>query len=187
MEYLGRNNIMANQIQNKPTAAYWLSMIGGILGFIVSIILFILGGLAYAALGTLGDYSGYYGYDYGASAAYGLLTLYFGLAIWCIITSVLVIIFARKLMANPMQHKKWGILILVFSIIGVGSLLGFIGGILAIVYNPMPAGAPQQYYAPPPQQAYQAPPPQQAHPCPQCGTMVQPGVRFCPNCGRQQY
>jgi hypothetical protein len=185
MEHSRRNNNMANQVQNQPTAAYWLSLIGGIIGVIVSLAVFALGAIAYLALGTYTDYYGY-GYDYGA-IGWGF-TFYFAFGAWCLISSILIIVFARKLKANPMQHSKWGILILVFSIIGLGTLLGFIGGILALVYKPIPAGAaPQQYYAPPPQQAYQAPPPQQAHPCPQCGTMVQPGVRFCPNCGRQQY
>lgn len=182
---------MANQVQNQPTAAYWLSMIGGIIGILASVAFFALGALAYSTVSSLADYYGDYGYGYDYGAATSALgwgfTLYFAIGAWCLISSILVIVFAKKLKANPMQHSKWGILILIFSIIGFGTLLGFIGGILALVYKPIPAGAaPQQYYAPPPQQAYQAPP-QQAHPCPQCGTMVQPGVRFCPNCGRQQY
>ncbi|NLF88058.1 zinc ribbon domain-containing protein [Candidatus Bathyarchaeota archaeon] len=93
-----------------------------------------------------------------------------------------------------MESKKWGILILIFSIIGVGGLLGLIGGILALVYKPIPAGQTQQYAAPPPQQPYYGPPPQQAYQappqarvCPQCGTQMQANVRFCPSCGRQQY
>ena len=177
---------MSNQVQNKPTAAYWLSMIGSIIGILVSIALFALGALAYSAISAYQDiYSGYY--DYGA-IGWGF-TFYFAFGAWCLISSILVMVFARKLNANPLQHTKWGALILVFSIVGLGTLLGFIGGILALAYKPIPAGtapqyAPQQpYYGPPPQPAAYQPPPQLA--CPQCGTPVQPGVRFCPNCGRQ--
>jgi hypothetical protein len=106
-----------------------------------------------------------------------------------LITSILIIVFARKLNSNPLQHSKYGAIILVLSIIGVGGLLGLIGGILALVYKPQFAGAAPQYAPPPPvayapQQQYQQ---QIAHNCPQCGTLVQPGIRFCPNCGKQQY
>ncbi len=179
---------MAYQVQNKPSAAYWLSMIGGIIGILASIGFFVLGVFAYLAVGALGDY-GYY-YDYGA-IGWGF-TFYFALGVWCIITSTLVIVFAKKLMADPLAHGKWGALILIFSIIGLGTLFGFIGGILAIVYKPIPVGAAPQYqaqqpyYGPQPQQvAYQPPP--QMRVCPQCGTQMQGTVRFCPNCGRQQY
>jgi hypothetical protein len=184
---------MANQVQNQPTAAYWLSMIGSIIGILASLAFFALGAIAYGAIAEYSDYYGYYGYDYGA-IGWGFAT-YFAVGAWCLITSILVMVFARKLKSNPMQHGKWGALILVFSIIGLGTLFGFIGGILALVYKPIPAGAPTQYAAPPPQQPYYGPPPQQAaytpppqtRVCPQCGTQLQANVRFCPNCGRQQY
>ena len=176
-----------NQVINKPTAAYVLSLIGGILGLIAAIyVTIVLGLLAYL---TVADYY------YGDFFDYTFTLIYIVLGAWMFITSILVIVFARKLNANPMQHTKYGALIMVFSIIGLGGIFGLIGGILALVYKPQFAGAAPQYapqYAPPPQGAY-APPPQQqyqqqvAHNCPQCGTMVQPGVRFCPNCGRQQY
>jgi ABC-type transport system involved in multi-copper enzyme maturation permease subunit len=174
-----------NQVVNKPTAAYWLSMIGGILGLIAAVIVTITLGL----LGFLTFSDVEYGFE--SFYALGLLWVVFG--VWMFITSILVIVFARKLNANPLQHTKYGILIIIFSIIGVGGLLGLIGGILALFYKPQFAGAAphytQQYSPPPPsyappQQQYQQ---QVAHNCPQCGTMVQPGVRFCPNCGRQQY
>lgn len=185
---------MVNQVQNPPSAAYWLSLIGGILALIGAVILLAFGVVAMIAFGQAtnyyDDYSGYYTGD--VSGAFGLAWgLLLGLGVWMMISSIIVIISARKLKADPMAHGKWGALILVFSLIGSWSILNFIGGILAIVYKPIPAGAapqyaPQQpYYGPPPAQAYQAPP--QAHTCPQCGTMVQPGVKFCPNCGRQQY
>jgi hypothetical protein len=176
---------MANQVQNQPTAAYWLSVIGSVIGILASLAFFALGAAAYA---LVGEYTGYYGdYSYYDTSSLGWgFTLYFAVGAWCLISSILVLIFARKLKAKPLEHGKWGILILIFSIIGFGTLLGLIGGILAIVYKPIPAGAaPQQYYAPPPQQQYQAPP--QNRVCPQCGTQVQANIRYCPNCGKQQY
>jgi hypothetical protein len=174
---------MTNQVQNKPTAAYIISLLGGIIGLLAALfVMFVWGILAWLTASAY-EY-GYYGYELS-----GFFIGYTIFGIWMLVTSILIIRYARKLNADPMQAGKYGKYIIVLSILGIGGLLGLVGGILALTYKPIPvSGAPQQYYAPPPQQAYQAPPPpQQAHPCPQCGTMVQPGVRFCPNCGRQQY
>jgi hypothetical protein len=186
-----REKYMSNQVQNKPTAAYIVSLIGGIIGLIASIfVTLVMGVLAWFTTASIDYGYGYeYGYDFMPELS-ALILVYIAFGIWMLITSILVIVFARRLNANPMQHTKYGLLIIIFSIIGVGGLLGLIGGILALVYKPIPVGAapqyaPQQPYYGPPQQAYQSP--QQAHPCPQCGTMVQPGVRFCPNCGKPQY
>jgi hypothetical protein len=171
-----------NQVQNKPTAAYILSLIGGILGLLGGLFLIAAG----AVLGVFTFGIGFIGLG--------------GLGIWMMICSIIVIIAASKLNANPLEHSKWGAVILVFSIIGSWSILDFIGGILALVYKPILVGAPPQYmpqppaYGQPPQPMAYGPPPQQpayqqpmAHNCPQCGTLVQPNVRFCPNCGKQQY
>ncbi len=170
-----------NQVQNKPTAAYIVSLLGGILGLLGSIALIALGATAFSA------YNSYTGY-YGVYTPFGLgWTLLIGLGAWMLITSILIIIFAHRLNSNPIEHTKWGALIIVFSIIGVGGLLGLIGGILALVYKPILVGAPQQY-APQPQ-AYGPPPQQQpmTRVCPQCGRIVQVNERFCPNCGKQLY
>ncbi len=182
-----------NQVQNKPTAAYIISLLGGIFGLLASLAFIAFGALAYSALNSI-DY--YYGSaDYGAFG-WGWVTLV-GLGAWMLITSILIIVFAGKLKANPLEHSKWGALILIFSIIGLGGLFGFIGGILALIYKPILVGAPQQYapqqqYGPPPQQAYAQPPPQQNYGqqpitriCPQCGRVVQENLKFCPNCGKQ--
>jgi hypothetical protein len=177
-----------NQVQNKPTAAYIISLLGGIIGLLASLfVMFVWGILAWL---TVESYSyGYYDFS-------GIFLVYTVFGLWMLITSVLIIRYARKLNANPMQASKYGKYIIVLSILGVGGLLGLIGGILALIYKPIPAGAAPQYapqpsYAPPPQPVSYAPPPQyqqpMAHACPQCGNMVQPNVRFCPSCGRQQY
>ncbi len=159
-----------NQVQNQPTAAYWLSMIGGILGVLGALVLIGFGALVGAV--TFGFGFAFLG----------------GLGIWILICSIVVIVAAQRLKANPLEHSKWGAIILVFSIIGGWSILDFIGGILALVYNPILAGAPQQQYGPPPQQPYYGPPQQQAtRVCPQCGRIVQANERFCPNCGKQLY
>lgn len=163
---------MQNQVQNKPTAAYILSMIGGILG--------LLGGLLLVGAGAL-----------VGAVTFGLgFAVIGGLGIWITICSVIVIYAASKLNSEPLEHSKWGAIILVLSLIGSWSLLNFIGGILALVYKPILVGAQQPYGQPqqygPPQAAYTQPPPQQmTRVCPQCGRVVPDNVRFCPNCGKQ--
>ena len=168
-----------DQVRNKPTAAYILSLIGGIFGLIGGLILIVLG--AIAGLVTLGV---------------GLVVIG-GIGAWITICSLIVIIAASKLNSEPLEHSKWGAIILVFSLIGSWSILNIIGGILALVYKPELVSSQQQYgtqqqYGYPPQQGYAQP--QQAYMqqpttrvCPQCGRIVQANERFCPNCGKQLY
>ncbi len=168
-----------NQVRNKPTAAYILSLIGGVFGLISGLVLIGLGAIA-----------GVFTFGFG-------FALIGGIGIWIMICSLIVIIAASKLNSEPLEHSKWGAIILVFSLIGSWSILNLIGGILALVYKPELVSSQQQYgtqqqYGYPPQQGY--PQPQQSNMqqpmtrvCPQCGRIVQANERFCPNCGRQLY
>jgi hypothetical protein len=169
------------QVQNQPTAAYILSMIGGILGLIGGLFVIIVGAIA-----------GVFTFGLG-------FVVIGGIGIWITMCSTIVIVAASKLKSKPMEHSKWGAIILVFSIIGGWSILDFIGGILALVYQPIPVGqAPYTYGAPPaqpydPQHQYyqQQPPMQQGAPqnitriCPNCGRVIAENVKFCPHCGKQ--
>ena len=185
-----------NQVQNKPTAAFILSLLGGIIGLVISLVVVAIGAFTYLAFNEVSDlYNGFYGSDIAFGAFGWAWTIYIGLGAWMLITSILIIAFALKLNSNPLEHKKYGVLILVFSIIGLGGLLGLIGGILALVYKPILVGTTPQYapqpqaYGPSPQPVAYTPQYQQsmAHYCQQCGSSVQSNVRFCPGCGRQQY
>jgi hypothetical protein len=174
-------------VQNKPTAAYVLSLLGGIFGLLGSIFFVGFGAWAYTQLSP-------YGYYYGSTTFLGLgWTVLIGLGIWMLIASILIIVFASQLKNHPMEHSKWGALILVFSIIGVGSLLALIGGILALVYKPILVGQqpygygqPQPQYGAQPQYYGQQPPQQQVtRICPNCGRVLQENQKFCPYCGKQ--
>jgi hypothetical protein len=157
---------MGNQVPvNKPTAAYVLSLIGGILGLIVGLILLVLGFFVGALTFGIG------------------LVVYGAIGIWCLICSVIVIVSASKLNSEPMEHTKWGVLILIFSIIGLGSLLGLIGGILALAYKPeMVAGQQPAAWGQPAQSANSR---AINRICPQCGRVIDDNVKFCPHCGKQ--
>jgi hypothetical protein len=180
-------NQTQNQVVNRPSAAYYLSLIGGIFGLLGSLAFITFGILVYIWVNRL-----IRGFDLGPTFnVFGWgWTFMLGFGVWMLITSIIIIVSARRLWANPVEHTKWGAIILVFSIIGVGGLLAFIGGILALTYRPQfiggaPYGQPQQYYGPPPpQQAYGSQQPI-TRICTQCGRVVQDNVKFCPNCGKQ--
>lgn len=194
------------QVQNKPTAAYILSLLGGIFGLLAGLGVMASGAILYSAFSSATDI---YGNPIDATGLFGLSWIgLIGFGIWMLITSILIIVFAGKLKSNPMEHSKWGALILVFSIIGVGGLFGLIGGILALVYKPMPIqgyqqpyaqpGAYQQPYAQPApayQQPYAQPVPNYPQQNPQPQYVQQPQytqqqsqqekiTRICPKCGR---
>jgi len=115
----------------KPTAAFALSLFAGILilingailGVVSSFIAPFIPGASEAALVT------------------GILTALMGIGI---ILGIIVIFSAVMLYRNPSQKTLWGIVILVLSIISIvisggfilGLILGIIGGILALRWKP---------------------------------------------------
>jgi len=135
----------------KPTTAFILSLIGGI--FIL------LGGGMMSMIGSYrGMMNGYWGYGgmmggygpgWGYGPGFGMMRGYgyggmFGLA--GVIFGVVVIVSALMLYNNPVDHAKWGAMILVFSVLsifgsamagfGIGLILGLLGGIFAITWKP---------------------------------------------------
>ena len=111
------------QTTEKPTAAFVLSLIGGIFILLAGVF---LGFVGFAITLPLG----------GFGAALGFLGLLWG---------ILVIVGAIMINSKPDQHVAWGVIVLVFSILSwvgalggffIGFLLGLIGGILAIAWKP---------------------------------------------------
>lgn len=138
-------------------------MLGIVVGFILILI----------AAGMSNYYYGDYYYQ-------EIRTLYGGVGFWSLICGIIVIVAAVKLNSYPMEHTKWGVFILVFSIIGLGPLLGLIGGILALVYKPQ-TSAPQR----PTAWTEQIGPQVIARICPQCGRVLSEEIKFCPYCGKE--
>jgi len=144
----------------KPTAAFVLSLIGGI--FIL------LWGAAIAAVGAYAQ-SVTFGLAGGGIVAIGGLEAVLGL---------LVIVFGVLLYVAPQHHVMYGVLVLVFAIVSliglgglfIGFLLALIGGILGIVHKPTPPSPAVVYVQP-------------QRVCPKCGVAVGTDVKFCPRCG----
>ncbi len=127
--------------EKKPTVPYALSLIAGILT--------LLGGLAMAYVGVRRfDFMGRMmrGYGYAFAAVPGFFSPFMSFAgILGIIFGLVVIASAIMLNRRPAQHTTWGILIMVFSILGifgglggylVGLVLGIVGGALAVAWKP---------------------------------------------------
>jgi hypothetical protein len=53
-----------------------------------------------------------------------------------IVCGIVTIFAAQKLNANPQEHTRWGILILAVSLVGLGTIIAVVGGVLALVYKP---------------------------------------------------
>jgi hypothetical protein len=139
----------------KPTAAIVLSIIGGIF-----VLLF---GLFLALVGALLTF-----FALGVRAIFGL---------WGVLCGSVMILGGAMMNSRPEQHTAWGAIVLIFSILSLGSLgglglgfvLGLIGGALGIAWKPVATGL------------------RSASPriCPNCGRSIDPSVRFCPSCGKQ--
>jgi hypothetical protein len=116
--------------ETYPRTAYLLSLIGGILILIFSIIY----ALILVALASL-----FAAFGFGLGAGFAI-----GLAVVAILFGVIILVLAMRLKSNPAGAKTTGILILVLALISfiggggfyIGAILALIGGILALVWHP---------------------------------------------------
>ncbi|MEM4489477.1 MAG: DUF6114 domain-containing protein [Desulfurococcaceae archaeon] len=120
-------------MSEKPTAAFVLSLIGGVLVILSSILVIVAGGLVGEILPVVG----------GVVATVGVVGLFLG---------VLMIVGAIMInTGEPGKVKTGSILVLVFSILSlfisgggflIGFILGLIGGILGLTWKPPQKLAP---------------------------------------------
>jgi len=99
----------------RPVAATVLSLIGGILSIVGSLVL-----VGYASLLIFIP---------------GVVSLVV-IGGWILLCASLIIISALMLYSRPDQHSTWGIIILIASIIGGLNIFGIIGGALALAWKP---------------------------------------------------
>jgi len=127
----------------KPTAAFLLSLVAGIFILLGAALVSLMG---YEFMGMMNRF-GNGGRGYGMMGqGFGMMGYGFGiLAIVGLVFGAIVIISAYMLNSKPQEHTTWGTLIVIFSVIsifgsaggfGVGLILGIIGGVLAITWKP---------------------------------------------------
>jgi cytochrome c oxidase subunit IV len=158
-------------VQSKPTAAFVISLIGALVGAIWG---FLFSPIAIGLGVFIAGLSGF--------------------GIWILVCSLIIFISAAKLNSNPWEHTKWGTIILIFSIIGIFTLIAVPGGLFALVYEPIAATPPQ----PPTQPATTATAPFPERVvreeitkkevivkirCSYCGTPYDETLDKCPHCG----
>ena len=144
---------------DRPTAAFVLSLVGGMIVLVTGVLV----GVIFLVVGT------YLGGPLFLSVFWGLLGILIGIPI---------ILGAVMLYVNPKNHTAWGVVVIVFSLASymtaslggfvIGLLLGLIGGILGAIWNPVASN-------------YQQLPLTRA--CLNCGRIMDNDAKYCSNCG----
>jgi len=166
-------------LSEKPTAAFIMSLIGGIFILII--------GIAISALPILGITLGAMTRPFTTMTDHvslNIIPFVVFMGVLGVIYGVVIIISAVMLYNQPNNHQTWGAVILIFSVLSwfgaagglfIGFLLSLIGGILGITWKP--AALPKLSY----------PSPRTGTPlinyCPQCGNSIQSGAKYCMHCG----
>jgi hypothetical protein len=126
-------------VVEKPTGAFVLSLIGGVLVVLFALVIIAIGAFGGAVLGIVG-----FGWLGGLVIVVGVVHLIFG---------VLMIVGSIQMNSGvPGNVKTWSIIVLVVSVIGlimgaglfIGAILGLVGAILGLVWKPSTSLATQQ-------------------------------------------
>ena len=128
--------------RERPTAAFVLSLIGGVFIFLGGGVMTMMGSL----MGSFGMMGGYRAWGSMMAPGFGMMGFAFSaLGILGLIFGLIVIVSAIMLNIRPEQHSTFGILIVIFSVLsifgsamggfGVGLILGLIGRVLAITWK----------------------------------------------------
>lgn len=124
-----------------PSAAFILSLIGGLLIFVssaISIVWFTVGSAPFGVYGgMMGNYHEMFG-SFGFGNGYLL-----GFSVLGLVCGVLVVIGSFMFNLRPLDHVTWGAVVLTFSVVSfasiggwfVGAALGIAGGALGIIWR----------------------------------------------------
>ena len=128
------------------TLAYVLSLIGGLIVLVVSILNLAWFGAGASFLGGYGSYmrgmmDGYHNFmgNYANSTGF-----FAGISIVSLICGIIIVVAAVMLWVQPQAHIIWAVVIVVFSAVSfvgmggyfIGAILGIIGGAISLSYKP---------------------------------------------------
>jgi len=139
-------------LEDRPTVAVILSLIGGALMLLSGAMMFMMLTYGGGSFGMMGGFGGMMGGYQGMMGSFGVpFGFMVGLSLIGLVSGILVIIGAVMLDVRPAEHTAWGIVILVFSIISflgtggffIGAILGTIGGAFSLAWKPRPELAKQ--------------------------------------------
>lgn len=124
---------------DRPVAAAMLGLIAGVL--------MLIGGVAGLVIWAVAIPYGMWGMMGGMMTWLGLMFLGMFFVVVMLISGVVVLTASVMLQSRPAQAQTWGLLMLVFSVIGllgmggfvIGSVLGIIAGVLALTWRPSPS------------------------------------------------
>ena len=106
-----------------------------------------------------------------------------GFGVWCILCSFIVGSSFGRIWRNPSEHAKRGKLILIFSILGVSTIVAAAAGVITIRYKPQALVQKQSAY-PEAEKPVESSQPIITRICPHCGRVLEEDVKFCPYCGK---
>ncbi|MEM2901809.1 MAG: DUF6114 domain-containing protein [Candidatus Bathyarchaeia archaeon] len=129
-------------VEEKPTTAYILSLIGGVM--------ILVGGLSTVAVMGMWRWGMMHGWNLRFAPTvidrWTFIPMMFTiLGLFGAICGIIVIVGSHMLKSRPEEHFKWGTMILIFSVLSifggvggfvVGLILGVVGGALAISWKP---------------------------------------------------
>ncbi len=130
------------------TLAFVVSLVGGLIVLIFSLVNLVWFGSNAPNWGGFGDYmrsmmGGYHNFMGTYASSTGFFT---AVSIASFVCGVIVLMSALVLRIHPQEHVLWGAVIMAFSAISfvgmggyfVGAGFGIIGGALALTYKPIP-------------------------------------------------
>jgi len=123
--------------QQRPNTAYIISLIGGILILVGSMVMALMIGSGYWWMGMNGSHYSMMG---AFSVDSGMMYLLSAFGVAC---GIVVVIGSLMLNRRPQEATTWGSIILVFSLLSlvdmggfiIGALLGIIGGVIALTWE----------------------------------------------------
>jgi hypothetical protein len=128
-----------------PILSYVLSLIGGLIILIASIVNLVWFGSGAPYWGGFGGYmsgmmDGYHNFMGSYGSSYGFLA---GISLLSLICGIIIVIGAVMLRVQPRKHMIWATVIIVFSALSfvgmggyfIGAILGIIGGAFALSFR----------------------------------------------------